>query len=293
MPVTIAVSIIIPVFQDSSGIHRCLRSLSRQTYPMGSLEVIVVDNGSVPAISVSDDYPFKIVLVRCLIAGSYAARNAGVLASSGEVLAFTDADCTAEPAWVLNGVASLKKRGGDVIIGGEVRLIAPAKQTATALYQTIVGFQQRENIERKLFSVTANLLCMRSVFDAAGPFAEGLLSGGDREWCWRAGAKGFRVIYAPDVIVDTPPRSTLRGAIRQARRVAAGRLLMTSPRSASIPRGQIEPHRSAFASIRWLLQHPALRASERLQVLAVACLIRASVAVEYLRLRLGGSPERR
>lgn len=287
------VSIVIPVFNDAAGVVDCLRSIAGQSYPPSSIEAIVVDNGSQPPLALDEQFPFNLKVLHHSKPGSYAARNAGVAASTGEVLAFTDADCVAQPHWIEHGLNALLGEDTRSVIGGEVRMATPDNPTATALYQSVVGFRQQENIERRCFSVTANLFCRRSDFDIVGPFNENLLSGGDLEWCWRARAHGIPTTYAPDAIVDTSPRTTLRGAMRQARRVAAGRLhLARLASTASLPPGSM-PRHGALASARWILGHPDLRPLERIQVLGVAAFIRLSAALESLRVRLGGIAERR
>ena len=286
-------SIIIPVFNDNSGLQRCLESITKQSVDPERIQVVVVDNGSSPRIEIREKFKFPLTLIYCATPGSYAARNAGVRASTAPALAFTDADCIAEPSWALTGITSLLKQNGDTVIGGEVRMLPPEKQTVVALYQTIVGFEQRENIEHRGFSVTANLFCTRSAFDEIGSFDERLLSGGDLEWCWRAKGKGFEVAYAPDAIVGTTPRYTLRGAIRQARRVAAGRMHLAGIEAVSVPSDGLKPHRSIFKSISWIMQHPDLSPSKRILVLAAASIIRTSVSFELARLRVGGLAERR
>src|SRR5690606_21992846 len=125
-------------------------------------------------------------LVVCRTPGSYAARNEAVKAASGSVLAFTDADCEPAPDWISAGVAELQRLSDSSIVGGEVRFAEPAKRSGTALYQMSVGFQQEENIRDRGFSATANLFCSYATFMRIGPFNELLLSGGDREWAWRA-----------------------------------------------------------------------------------------------------------
>ncbi|MEO1520488.1 MAG: glycosyltransferase family A protein, partial [Cyanobacteria bacterium J06633_2] len=40
------VSVIIPVFNDSARLFRCLKALEKQTYPSDRHEIIVIDNGS-------------------------------------------------------------------------------------------------------------------------------------------------------------------------------------------------------------------------------------------------------
>lgn len=288
------ISVIIPVFNDAAGVARCLRGLAAQSYPAAQIEVIVVDNGSEPPLVVEERYPFALRILRHAKPGSYSARNAGVSVSRGEVLAFTDADCTPHAHWIERGLDALfNKQQERIVAGGEVRMVAPQNPTATALYQAVVGFRQRENIEQRLFSVTANLFCRRADFDVVGPFNEDLLSGGDREWGWRAREKGIPTVYVPDAVVDTPPRSTLLGAIRQARRVAAGRLHMAGLQSMIEPVAGAKPHRGALASAAWILGHPDLLMTQRLQVLFVAALIRLSATLETIRVRLGGHAERR
>lgn len=286
------VSVIIPVFNDAAGVAACLHGIETQTCPAEQIEVIVVDNGSEPPLIIEEQHPFELIVLRHTKPGSYAARNAAVSVARGEVLAFTDADCIPHRQWVEHGLAALASHGR-VIAGGEVRMLAPEPPTATALYQAVVGFRQKENIEQRLFSVTANLFCKRSDFDVVGPFNEDLLSGGDLEWCWRARAHGIPTTYAPDAIVDTSPRTTLRGAMRQARRVAAGRVHMARLASTSSPPSGSTPRQGALASTRWILRHPDLGPWERLQVLGVAALIRLSARLERLRVRFGGLAERR
>ena len=50
------VSVIIPVFNDLAGLLRCLDGLERQTYPASKIQVVVVDNGSTPPISINGSY---------------------------------------------------------------------------------------------------------------------------------------------------------------------------------------------------------------------------------------------
>ncbi len=287
------VSIIIPVFNDADGVVRCLHGIAAQSYPIDRIEVIVVDNGSDPQLSLEQNFPFDLKVLRHIKPGSYAARNAGVGISRGNILVFTDADCVARMHWIENGLNSLLGHDKRLVVGGEVHMAVPESPTATALYQAIVGFRQQENIEQRHFSVTANLFCRRVDFDEVGPFNEDLLSGGDLEWCWRARANGIPTTYAPDAVVDTWPRSTLRSAMRQARRVSAGRLHLAKLEStAHLSPGSMS-RRSALASTRWILRHPDLRPQERFQVLGVAILIRLSAALDSIRVRLGGLAERR
>ena len=285
------VSVIVPVFNDKAGLQACLRALCEQAYP--KFEVIVVDNGSSPPIVLpAEHFPFIARIVVCRNPGSYAARNAGVNAATGQILAFTDADCTPAAAWIERGVAALAN-DERVIVGGNVLFDSPKVRSGTELYQYETGFQQRENIEEKQFSATANLFCTSAQFRAIGAFEEKLLSGGDREWAWRARLHGYRFVFAEDALVHTPARTSLRSAIRQARRVAAGRMQLKALRLDHLGQFALQPHRSGWQVVSWIMTRRSRSLPERVRMLAAATAIKVATMLEGIRLRLGGTPERR
>lgn len=287
------VSVIIPTFNDEPGVHRCLSAIAEQTYRIGAVEVIVVDNGSTPPLLLRERYPFAARLVRCATPGSYAARNAGVEAAAGTIFAFVDADCWPDPEWLSQGVQSVLAEPEAAIIAGEVVLVLPNNPSAVALYQYAVGFGQEQNVRDKSFSATANLFCTRAQFEATGPFDERLLSGGDREWCWRAAKRGVDIKYEPKAMVYTRPRASLWGAIRQARRVTHGRMMLRRLGLAHIGEAAVRKQRSSLQAIQWILSNRDFSVWDRLRILCIAVFIRVTAAAEYCRLALGASGERR
>jgi GT2 family glycosyltransferase len=82
-------------------LRRTLGTLQHQTYP--KLEVLVVDNrpgaSGAPAV-VAELPPASFRLVTERRPGLSRARNAGLAASQGEVVAFTDDDVDVDPDWV-------------------------------------------------------------------------------------------------------------------------------------------------------------------------------------------------
>src|SRR5687767_9423339 len=85
------VSVVITAFNAADTISETLESVLGQSYQ--ALEVIVVDDGSTDATAaiVQTQFP-SVRLVRQSNSGQPAARNAGVLASRGEIIAFVDSD---------------------------------------------------------------------------------------------------------------------------------------------------------------------------------------------------------
>lgn len=292
-PATPLISVVIPVFQDQAGIRACLQALARQQSDTPPFEVIVVDNGASPSIAVDPELPYPVKVLHQPQPGSYAARNLGAHQAIGQVLAFTDADCRPASNWLACGYSTIAASAGRTIVGGEVSLDLPSKPSATALYQWATGFGQESNIRDKHFAATANLFCTRQQFDVIGPFETRLLSGGDREWCWRARRHGFSICHVADALVCTPPRHRLRDAIRQARRVVAGRKMLLELGLAHEGHHAIAKLRSPIQAIWWIVTHSGLTGWDRCRVLCVAILIRTAGALESLRLALGSSAERR
>jgi len=286
-------SVIIPAFNDQVGLDNCLHALARQSWPVDETEIIVVDNGSNPPLRVEGLHAGTVRLIRCPAPGSYAARNAGAAAAKGDVLAFTDADCRPDTNWLSNGIAALFASGDCRIVGGEVIMDALPSPSAVALYQLAAGFGQASNVRDKGFSATANLFCLRQHFEAVGPFDTRLLSGGDREWCWRAAKHGLSLRYEAGAVVHTNPRSDLRGAIRQARRVAGGRRMLRELGLAHAGNSAVNKLRTPWQSVIWILQLRELGIRDRLRVLAAALLIQTAAALESFRLALGTQAERR
>jgi len=96
-------TVIVPT-RDRAGVLRdCLASLTRQTAPADSFEVIVVDNGSsddTAAVARSFDGALRLTLLHESEPGLHVGRHAGWRAARSDVLMFCDDDIEAEPEWV-------------------------------------------------------------------------------------------------------------------------------------------------------------------------------------------------
>ena len=295
------VSVIVPVYNDAARLGRCLAALRVQTWPAERLEVIVVDNGSTDDVgSALAELP-RAVLLHEPTPGSYAARNTGVEAARGNILAFTDSDCLPALDWIERGVAHLEASPTVGMVGGRIdlRFADPARPTAVELFDLIYGFPQERFVRRDGFSVTANLLTRRDVITRAGPFDASLRSGGDREWGARAVAAGFGVIYAEDVVVGHPARRRLAELTTRSVRLAGGHVEQTRRRTGRSRRALLRELlwtlRPPITALPLVLRDPRLSGlplSLRLRLLGVIVWNRYRTALERLRLLLGGEPAR-
>ena len=290
------VSIVIPVFQDQTGLNRCLEAIGLQEgIALSDIEVIVVDNGSEPSMTISQDLLFPIQLLMCEKKGAYAARNVGAKAANGNTLAFLDADCWPHRNWICAGLRALDASEGQSIIGGGVTFESSSRPSVVESYQMLMGFGQELSVKELNFSATANLFVRRAVFDKVGPFEEALLSGGDREWSWRAVGLGVSIGYCGEASVWTIPRRTLKGALVQARRVAGGRRVLESDAQivANVGIGKIQPRKGLLEKSRMILSASQFSFGRRVLIFSVAMIIRLVHDLERVRIRLGAEPERR
>jgi len=218
-----SVSVIIPVYDDAERLRTCLAALAAQTYPRDRVEVVVVDNASTEdqAAALPDDPRFT--LVREPVPGSYAARNRGLEVASGEVLAFTDADCVPDPEWLQQAVAALVAPPRADLVGGAMELFYEGARPASAaeLYESRHGFTQGL-MSGQPFAVTANMLTWRAVVDRVGSFDARLKSAGDAEFGRRVSEAGGLLRYAPRAVVRHPARASTAELVARVRRITGG-----------------------------------------------------------------------
>nr|WP_320194055.1 glycosyltransferase [uncultured Desulfobacter sp.] len=223
------VSVIIPVYNDSKRLSIVVKSLIKQSYPKSRYEVIVVDNGSIDdslivAQGFKEKYPELIkTITENSIQSSYAARNKGLNAAKGDIVAFTDSDCIAHRDWILEGVNTLENNNCE-IAGGKIELFFQISGSPNIweIFDKHHFFRQRHNIEEAFFSVTANLFTYKSTFEDIGTFNSDLKSGGDREWGSRAAASNYNFVFTDKAIIYHPARHLLKQHLRKGRRVSLG-----------------------------------------------------------------------
>ena len=201
------VSVIVPVKNGEKTIGMSLAALLKQNYPQDKMQVIIVDNGSQDnTIEIIKKYPV-ILEYENEIASSYAARNKGLSAAQGEIIAFTDADCIPEKNWIENGVRALNEQNSDMA-GGKIEFIFSEQKSVAELFDSLNSLRNDNFINAKLGAVTANLFVRAGLFCKIGLFPE-VRTGGDISWTGRALSKGSSLIYAPDAIVYHPARNFL------------------------------------------------------------------------------------
>ncbi|HEY9210952.1 MAG TPA: glycosyltransferase [Methylotenera sp.] len=216
------VSIIIPTYKDWARLQLCLKALCLQTYPSSSFEVIVVNNNADDLVPDDLICPVSTTLINEIKPGSYAARNAGLAISKGQIIGFTDSDCIPDINWIANAVSMMSAEGYVDRITGPVNIFMESGGSVFAWeFESITAFNQKRNVKKGV-SVTANLFVKKTAFDQVGNFDSALYSGGDIEWNKRATALGLGIVFSDDVLVMHPARSSFREILAKSRRVAGG-----------------------------------------------------------------------
>lgn len=282
-----SVSVIVPHYHDLAGLDRCLSALRRQDYPADAVEIIVADNNSPEGearVAEVIDGRARLTIVREKGAG--LARNGGVAVARGKILAFTDADCVPEPAWLSQGVRALDRWD---FVGGAMTVLVddPDRMTPEEAFETVYAFHNQDYVKRRGFTVTANLFCRRELFTAVGGFL-GVGVSEDLEWCYRARNLGFRLGYAEASVVGHPARRTWNDLLKKWRRVneeaygaammrKGGRIVWLLRCAAQLPLAVVQAPRALF-------DRKVRRSGQSLNAIAVLFRIRAWRAGNSLRL---------
>lgn len=214
------ITVIIPTYKSWDLLAKCLEALSQQSYS-GPYEVIVVNNDVLNDIPDSLKIYDNVIFYQESKPGSYAARNKGIKHSTGEILAFTDADCIPQRNWLKAGVEELIRTNAG-IVGGDVKLffIDPQNPTAAEIYDNLTGFDQKGYIKEG-HCITANWFSFKSVIEECGGFNSDLKSNGDSELSGKI-SKKYKVLYEEDALVLHPARSTTYSIITKYRRLLGG-----------------------------------------------------------------------
>ncbi len=175
---SVRVSVVVPLYNKSAWIDRCLDSIERQSF--GDFEVIVVDDGSTDDGARKVENRSGIRLIRQANAGPGAARNRGVREARGELIAMLDADDAWDPAYLAESVRILDDYGEGVACVTWAMMEFPAQLSTIRRWQKIGIPEGRYRVTRRtplpvLLGIVSNMLpssvvIRRSVFESQDGF---------------------------------------------------------------------------------------------------------------------------
>jgi glycosyltransferase involved in cell wall biosynthesis len=210
------VSVVICAYNAERTMRRCLESLRRLDYP--DFEVIIVDDGSRDSTAqIAADFP-EFRLIRQPNKGLSAARNVGLHASLGSLIAYTDSDCVVDPHWLTLMVRSildgaLDGCGGPNYAPHEDGLVEGCVAASPgAPCHVLIDDDRAEHL------AGCNMLYRKAaLLDIGGFDPQFTAAGDDVDVCWRLLDAGLALGYCPSAFVWHFRRNTIRAYYSQQR----------------------------------------------------------------------------
>jgi O-antigen biosynthesis protein len=209
-----SVSVIVCVYNGERTLRGCLEGLRALKYP--DFEVIVVDDGSTDSSAeLTSEFGFR-VLRKQKNQGLASARNIGLAAASGEIVAYLDADARPDPHWLSHLAfcfltSSHSGVGGPNIPPPGDGLVAAAVTNAPGgPIHVLITDEEAEHIPG------CNMAFRKSCLDAVGGFDPRFrIAGDDVDICWRMQERGWTLGFSHGAVVWHHRRSTIREYLRQ------------------------------------------------------------------------------
>lgn len=187
-------SIVIPTRARAAYLDVALQSIMPQA---ADAEVVVVCDGPDPdSAHVASRHGARVVTLPAP-RGLNAARNAGVAATSGELIVFLDDDVRVDAGWLAALLAGAQRAPDHEVLGGPIRAALEGGPRACGREPPPITTLDLGPVDRDAAVVWgANMAIRRSAFAKVGGFDEGLSGRGDEEdWERRFAAAGGRVRY--------------------------------------------------------------------------------------------------
>ncbi|MDI6744426.1 MAG: glycosyltransferase [Thermodesulfovibrionales bacterium] len=210
-----SISVIIPNYNGSSTIGRCLEAAFSSEYD--NFEVIVADDCSTDnSAEIIKKFPCKLIPLD-EHSGASKARNTGAKNSSGEILFFIDADCLIQRD-TLTKVNKALLASEDAIIGGTYSAI-PYDKDFFSIFQSIFINYSEMKKEPPDYIPTHAMVIARDIFMKSGGFQENFLPIlEDVEFSHRLRKTGYKLMMNPEILVRHIFNFTLRKSLKNAYR---------------------------------------------------------------------------
>lgn len=215
------VSIVVPTYKRQKSLYNCLNSLASQTYPDESFEVIVVNDGILEESEVCKPDVFGIPNLYVYSkkhAGPASARNFGVEMAKGELIIFTDDDCSPKSDWIERMVYGYESGNNPVIGGKTLNLLTNNFYSeASQIINDIVYNHFNKDPDNALFLASNNLAISKDLFLKLDGFdiSYTTSSSEDRDLCNRLISSGHVIKFISDAIVYHAHELTMKSFFLQ------------------------------------------------------------------------------
>lgn len=209
------ISAVVCAYNEERTIRECLESLSACDYP--HLEIIVCDDGSTDA-TLDIVKEFNVRILDLPHAGLSVARNAGIEASTGDIVAFLDADAACHRDWPWHLALSFDDEsiaasgGPNLPVAGAPFIERVIAASPGAPMEVLTADDRAEHVPG------CNMAFRREVLADIGGFNPIYTSAGDDvDVCWKILDGGSSIAFSPAAQIRHHRRGTVRGYLRQQR----------------------------------------------------------------------------
>jgi O-antigen biosynthesis protein len=210
------VSVVICAYNAERTMRACLESLRKIDYP--NYEVVIVDDGSGDGTAeIAMEFP-EFRLIRQPNKGLSVARNVGMQAARGELVAYTDSDCVVDPDWLTLIVRAMGEGGFDGCGGPNYAphedqwVAACVAASPGAPCHVLTADDRAEHL------AGCNMVFRKGALLAIGGFDPQFTAAGDDvDICWRMLDAGFSLGISPAAFVWHFRRNTVGAYYGQQR----------------------------------------------------------------------------
>ncbi len=193
------ISVVVCSYNGARTIRHCLDGLSRLDYP--NFEVIVVDDGSTDATAeIAREYPFRLISTENM--GLSHARNVGMEAARGEIIAYIDDDAWPDPNWLTYLAAGFQTTnhagvgGPNIPPYGDGPIANCVSNAPGGPVHVLISDREAEHLPG------CNMAFRKDSLQSIGGFDERFrVAGDDVDVCWSIREQGKSLGFNPAAVV--------------------------------------------------------------------------------------------
>ncbi len=193
------ISVVVCSRNGARTLAECMDGLGRVVYP--DFEVILVDDGSTDDTA-AIGHAYGVQVISTENRGLSSARNTGMQAATGEIVAYIDDDVIPDPDWLTYLAATFLSAdyaavgGPNIAPPGDGRVAACVANAPGNPTHVLLSDREAEHLPGCNMAVWAD--CLRAVGGFDPRFR---VAGDDVDLCWRLQGQGWRLGFSPGAMV--------------------------------------------------------------------------------------------